>query len=951
MSIPQETYLTGQNIDFIEAQYQRWLDDPKSVDPSWAELFVANGGRGKPLVIDGLQLKPAKKNGANGNGHAAPISAQGLATAAVASQSIDLQSKIDQTIFSFRLRGHLLTQLDPLGTPRAMLDHVADLGMVSPAHFSEAELDTLVDSQGAFDEPRVTVRRVLERMRRTYSDHIGVEYINMLNSERRRWLMRRMEHSENRTDFTVDEQKRILTRLTLAETFETTIHTKEKVAKRFSVEGGESMLPMLEAMLEVGGALGIREIVIGMAHRGRLNVLANICRKPADEIFSEFQGPTDPTKYLNRGDVKYHMGYSSDWQTRGGQNIHLTVAFNPSHLGVVHPVVEGRVRAKQDRVGKNGKHAITPLVIHGDAAFAGQGLVAETLNLGGLPGYDTGGTIHLVINNQLGYTTEAEQGRTPLYCTGMAAMLDIPIFHVNGDDAEACVHVMQLATEYRQRFHTDVVIDLVCFRKYGHNEGDEPSFTQPTMYKMIRAHPTVRQLYSAQLAKDGRVTLEESAEILKKCLDEFSEAHARSKTENKVKDPSHNLGIWARYKGGADAEVPQVPTGLEEPKLKGLLEKLAQTPEGFVLHPNVQKGVIDKRKKMVIGEEPLNWGAGEMLAYATLVSEGYALRVTGQDTERGTFAHRHAVLHDTLTGQSAFPLGALSPAQGRTVVLNSPLSEMACMGFEFGYSLDYPDALVVWEAQFGDFANNAQVMIDQFIAACEDKWKRLSGLTLLLPHGYEGQGPEHSTARMERFLELAAEDNLQVCYPTNAAQIFHLLRRQVERPIRKPLIVMTPKSLLRLEEACSPWIDFTRGTYLRVIGETNAAIDPAKANRLLLCSGKVYFDLVKARDAAKATDIAIIRLEQLYPLPVPELTEVLRSMPKVNDVRWVQEEPRNAGAWHSLIEPLTRLVESTHPKAKLAYVGRVESASPATGYIKAHEYEQKLLVEEALAKS
>ncbi len=949
MSIPQETYLTGQNIDFIEAQYQRWLDDPQSVDPSWAELFKANAGKGAPLVIDGLQLKPAaiaKKNGANGNG-----ASHGLVTATVASQSIDLQSKIDQTIFSFRLRGHLLTQLDPLGTPRQPLEHVADIGMVNSAHFSEAELDTLVDTQSAFDEPRVPVRRVLERMRRTYSDHIGVEYVNMLDSERRRWLMRRMEHSENRTDFTVDEQKRILTRLTLAETFETTIHTKFQAAKRFSVEGGESMLPMMEAMLEVGGALGIREIVIGMAHRGRLNVLANICRKPADEIFSEFQGPADPTKFLNRGDVKYHMGYSSDWQTRAGQNIHLTMAFNPSHLGVVHPVVEGRVRAKQDRVGQAGRHAIAPLVIHGDAAFAGQGLVAETLNLGGLPGYDTGGTIHLVINNQLGYTTEADQGRTPLYCTGMAAMLDIPIFHVNGDDPEAAVHVMQLATEYRQRFHSDVVIDLVCYRKYGHNEGDEPAFTQPTMYKLIRAHPTVRQLYAAQLAKSGRVSLEESAEILKKCTDDFSEAHARSKTENKVKDPSHNLGIWARYKGGADAEVPQMPTGLDTSKLKPLLDRLAQTPDGFVLHPNVQKNVLDKRKKMIAGEEPLDWGAGEMLAYATLVGEGYSLRLTGQDTERGTFAHRHAVLHDTLTGNTAFPLGSLGAKQGRTVVLNSPLSEMACMGFEFGYSLDYPDALVVWEAQFGDFANNGQVMIDQFIAACEDKWKRLSGLTLLLPHGYEGQGPEHSTARLERFLELAAEDNIQVCYPTTAAQIFHLLRRQVERPIRKPLVVMTPKSLLRKSQASSPWADFTRGTYLRVIGETNPDIDPKKVTRLLLCSGKVYFDLVAARDAGKDPTIAIIRLEQLYPLPLPELTDVLRSMPKVTEVRWVQEEPRNAGAWHAMLEPMTRLLEGTAPKVRLSYVGRVESASPATGYIKAHEYEQKVLVEEALAKS
>ncbi len=939
MSILQDTYLTGQNIDFIEAMYERWLSEPASVDASWAELFRANGGAGKPLVIDGLRLAPAPKT----NG-AAP------ATASAAPESIDLQSKVDQTIFAFRLRGHLLAQLDPLGAQRNPLEHVADIGMVSAAHFSPAELDALVNSQGAFDEPRVSVRQVMERMRRTYSTHIGVEYHNMLDSDRRRWLMRRMEHSENRTDFTLDEQRRILTRLTKAETFETTIHTKFQAAKRFSGEGGESMLPMLESLLEVGGALGLREVVIGMAHRGRLNVLANICNKPADEIFSEFAGPADPTRFLGRGDVKYHMGYSSDGQTRGGQNIHLTMAFNPSHLGVVHPVVEGRVRAKQDRVGERGKHAILPLVIHGDAAFAGQGLMAETLNLAGLPGYDTGGTVHLVINNQIGYTTEPEQGRTPLYSTGMAAMLDIPIFHVNGDDVEACVHVMQLAIEFRQRFQTDVVIDLVCYRKYGHNEGDEPAFTQPKMYELIRAHPTVRQLYAQQLAQGGRISLEESTQILQRCLDEFSDAHARSKTENKVKDPIHNLGVWARYRGGIDAEVPQVDTGVPRDRLVPLLDRLATTPEGFVLHPGIQKNVIEKRQKMLRGEEPLDWGAGEMLAYATIVTEGFSLRVSGQDTERGTFAHRHAVLHDTVVGKTAFPLGNLAPGQKRTVVLNSPLSEMACLGFEFGYSLDNPDGLVAWEAQFGDFANNGQVMIDQFIAAAEDKWKRLSGLTLLLPHGYEGAGPEHSTARLERFLELAAEDNLQVCYPTNSAQFFHLLRRQVVRPIRKPLVVMTPKSMLRLADAGSPLADFTTGRFQRLLGEQNPDVDLTKVTRLLLCSGKVFFDLRRARDAAKDLTLAVVRLEQLYPLPVPELNALLGQLPKLALVRWVQEEPKNSGAWRYLIEPLSALIQAAHPKAALHYVGRVESASPATGYLKAHEYEQKQLVEEALAK-
>jgi 2-oxoglutarate dehydrogenase E1 component len=751
--------------------------------------------------------------------------------------------------------------------------------------------------------------------------------------------MRRMEQSENHIELSVDEQRFVFTTLAKAEAFEQTIHTKFQAQKRFSIEGAKSALAMMQEMLETGGALGVREVLVGMAHRGRLSVLATICGKPAEEIFSEIAGPLDPKTYLNRGDVKYHLGYSSDWVTRAGQKIHLSMAFNPSHLGVVHPVLEGRARAKQDRVGPNGRHAILPLVVHGDAAFAGQGLVAETLNLSGLPGYDTGGTIHLILNNQLGYTTEAEQGRTPLYCTGQAQMLDVPVFHVNGQDVEACVHVARMATEYRQRFHTDVVIDMVCFRRYGHNEGDEPAFTQPKMYEIIRAKKSVRQTYAEDLDARGRIKAQDTTAIFTGALNGFADAYNKSKAHNLLKDPSHMLGVWAKYRGGFDADVLQVETGVPRAKLQPLLEKLATVPPGFKLHPNVQKSLIEKRLKMVAGEEPLDWSAGEMLAYATLVTEGFRVRVTGQDTERGTFAHRHAVLHDQLTGKVDFPLGHLEPGQAPAVVLNSPLSEMACMGFEFGYSLDYPDALVAWEAQFGDFANNGQVMIDQFIAAAEDKWKRLSGLALLLPHGYEGQGPEHSSARLERFLQLSAEDNMQVCYPTTASQIFHLLRRQALRLIRKPLVVMTPKSLLRFEGAASRWDDFTSGTYRRVIADPGSDA----VTRLLLCSGKVYFDLVKARPP----NVAIARLEQLYPLPVPELSATLKSFPKLTEVFWVQEEPKNCGPWRYMLEPLTTLIDG---RFKLRYVGRPESASPATGFLSTHQYEQRQLVEEAMAK-
>ena len=933
-----DSYLTGANIDFIEAQYARFLEDPSSVESSWKDLFGSVQRDGRPLIIDGLQL-PRGRASANGTGRVNP-------------EAMGLQSKLDQTVFSFRLRGHLLSQLDPLGVPRPALEHVADLGLVSKLHFSEAELDTVVDSQGTFDSARVPLRQVLKRLRATYTQRIGVEYIHMYDSERRRWLMQRMEHSDNRTVYSLDEQKRILRKLTEAETFETTVHTKFQGAKRFSAEGGETQLAMLSEFLELGGSLGVKEVVMGMAHRGRLSVLTNIIGKPADEIFSELAGPSDPKVYLNRGDVKYHMGHSHEWKTAEGQSIHLTMAFNPSHLGFVHPVVEGRVRAKQDRAGGGAaaKHAIVPLVIHGDAAFSGQGLVPETLNLGGLDAYDTGGTVHLVINNQLGYTTEARQGRTPLYCTGQAAMLDIPIFHVNGDDVESCVHVMRLATEYRQKFHTDVVIDLVCYRKYGHNEGDEPAFTQPKMYELIRAKKTVRQIYAEQLATEGRITAAESKAMYDERLKNFVDLHARSKVDNKVKDPSSLEGVWKDYVGGADKDTPQPVTGVPEAKLKALLTKLATLPEGWAVHPNIQRGVIEKRQKMVAGEEKLDWGAGEMLAYATLVTEKFRIRVTGQDTERGTFAHRHAVLHNSKTGEQIFPLGSVEAGQGPAMIVNSPLSEMACMAFEYGYSLDCPEALVAWEAQFGDFANNAQVMIDQFIASSEDKWKRMTGLTLLLPHGYEGAEPEHSSARLERFLELAAEDNMQVCYPTSAAQIFHLLRRQAVRKIRKPLIVMTPKSLLRMPEATSALSEFTSGRFKRLIEDPNEAVAANKVTRLLLCSGKVYFDLAKARDAAKDFATAVVRIEQLYPLPEPELKAVLESMTALKELFWVQEEPKNSGAWRYLLEPLMNLTAELKNRPTLKYVGRPESASPATGYLSTHTFEQKLLVDEALAR-
>jgi 2-oxoglutarate dehydrogenase E1 component len=938
-----DSILSGANIDFIEGLYARYLENPSSVEPSWREYFDGVKGPGKPIYRRAT-------NGKNGsNGHAAAFSAPVVQLDASQTEMMGLQARVDQTIYAFRLRGHLLAQLDPLGRPRPGLSHNADLSMVNTRHFTEAELEQYVDPADVFPSSRVRLRDLMDRLRKTYCHHIGVEFMSLLNSDRRRWLMPRMEHTANTVEPSLEQEKRILTQLDYAVGFERFLHTKYVNAKRFSLDGGESLIPMLHAFLEEGGAMGMREVVIGMAHRGRLNVLTNILGKSPTQIFSEFEGPTDPKAYINRGDVKYHQGFSSDYVTGAGQKIHLSLAFNPSHLEAVDPVVIGRVRAKQDRFRDTERKRVVPLLIHGDAAIAGQGLVAETLNLSRLPAYDVGGTVHIVINNQVGFTTEPSEARSTIYCTAVTQMLDIPVFHVNGDDPEACVHAMQLATQYRQYFKSDVVIDLVCFRRYGHNEGDEPSFTQPQMYHLIKTHPTVPELYAKDLARRGRLSAEEANAISKKTMEEFQLAHARAKESNQFKEASAMEGLWKNYRGGLDKDVPQMDTGVPRAKLSELLMRLSQVPEGFTVHPTLAKSLIPHRKAMAEGNQPLDWAAGEALAYATLLTEGSNIRITGQDTERGTFSHRHAVLHDFKTDQTYRPFEMLAPSQGLFRIHNSPLSEMGCLGFEFGYSLDCPDSLVVWEAQFGDFVNNAQVIIDQFIVAAEKKWRRLCGLTLLLPHGYEGQGPEHSSARLERFLELCGDDNIQVCYPSAPAQIFHLLRRQVRRPIRKPLVIMSPKSLLRRPEAISSLDELADGRFMRVIGDKKE-MELRSVTRLLLCSGKVYYDLFQERQKRKDTTVAIARVEQLYPFPEEELVALLSQMPKLSELIWVQEEPKNMGAWRYIF-PLLHNLASFHVKnAMIGFVGRTEAASPATGFVQAHNLEQQMIVEQALTR-
>ncbi len=949
----QDTYLSGANIDFIEGLYARYLQDPASVDPSWREIFDRSNGAGRPIYNQTLLEPPAPPAAPGRNGKSAPAAqapaAQAPAALAALPQDMRLQARVDQTITAFRLRGHLRATIDPLGRARPPLDHVADMGMVDEKHFSTAEQEQSVETSNVFIEPRVKLAELLGRLRRTYTGSIGVEFMHMLDSARRRWLLRRMELSENRLSFSVEAQRHLLTKLSYAEGFENFLHTKYVGVKRFSLDGGESLIPMLDTILEVGGGLGLKEVVIGMAHRGRLNVLTNILHKSPDEIFSEFEGPADPKAYMGRGDVKYHMGFSSDHTTRGGASIHLSLAFNPSHLEAVDPVVEGRVRAKQDRSGDTERTRVMPLLIHGDAAFMGQGVVPETLNLSRLKGYETGGTLHIVINNQVGFTTDPHDSRSSIYATAIAQMLDVPVFHVNGDDPEACVHVAHLAAEYRQTFKSDVVIDLICYRRYGHNEGDDPSFTQPHMYELIRKQPTVRTLYARALAERGRIPASESEAIKQACLKEFEEALTRIKQERQFNDPSALEGLWKPYKGGSQKNAPQVPTAVDRGRLREALARLAEVPEGFSVHPVVERTVLKKRMATLESEELL-WADGETLAYATLLSEGYTVRVSGQDSERGTFSHRHSVLHDVKTGGRYVPLERFCTGRASFQVFNSPLSEMGVLGFEYGYSLDVPDGLTIWEAQFGDFANGAQIIIDQFIAAGESKWRRLSGLTLLLPHAYEGQGPEHSSARLERFLSLCAEDNIQVCYPTTPAQIFHLLRRQVVRPYRKPLVIMSPKSLLRRPEATSRLEELATGRFQEVIPDRKEII-PAEVTRLLLCSGKVYYDLVKARDEQKAHHISIVRVEQLYPFPFDALSELISGLPRLSELFWVQEEPRNAGGWYFMFPRLHDMASSRSAgPVKVGYIGRAEAASPATGFTKTHDYEQQLIVEEAILR-
>jgi 2-oxoglutarate dehydrogenase E1 component len=835
------------------------------------------------------------------------------------------------------VRGHLVAAIDPLERPRP------PLAELSPAFwgFTEADLDRPFSTHGIPGADFLPLRDIVAWLQETYCRTIGAHFMHIHDRERRLWLRERMERTRNRLRLAREEQLRILSRLTAANVLEEFIQQKYPGAKSFSLEGAETLIPLLDLAIEAATAQGVREIVLAMAHRGRLNVLVNIMGKRPREVFREFEDADDPLRE-GRGDVKYHLGHSTDWVSEDGRPVHLSLCFNPSHLEFVDPVALGRIRAKQDRAGDAGRVGGMALLVHGDAAFAGEGIIQESLNLSALPGYRTGGTLHVILNNQLGFTTTPEEARSFPYAADVAKMLQVPVFQVNGEDPEAVAQVVRLAMDFRRTFQSDVVIDMYGLRRRGHNEGDEPAFTQPLMYRLIEERPPVRERYLEHLLALGEVTREEGEAIAAERRSELEGDLSLARDPRYVRARERPTGIWSGYHGGPGGDAERVETAVDAGRLAGLIEALCRLPEGFAPHPTIARGLA-RRREMATGTRPVDWAAAEALAFATLAVQGHRVRLSGQDTVRGTFSHRHAALHDARTGAAWMPLQHLAPDQAPVEVLNSPLSEAGVLGFDYGYSLDCPDGLVAWEAQFGDFVNAAQVIVDQFIVSAEEKWRRLSGLVLLLPHGFEGQGPEHSSARLERFLELAVNDNIQVVNPTTPAQYFHVLRRQVLRRWRKPLVVMTPKSLLRHPRVTSPLDALAAGGFEPILPD--AGPDPARVSRVLLCSGKVAYDLLALREELHRDDVAIVRLEQLYPLRDERLLETLAPYRDGTRVLWVQEEPANMGAWRYL---LARFGDTLGGRLPFAGVCRPASASPATGWSKLHRTEQARLLRAAL---
>jgi len=903
----------SSDLEFLDEIYRRYLSDPNSVDASWQRLFSA-----PPSTL-----------------FAAPTATEGHVIDVAKMPAVTTLTR------SYRVRGHLEANLDPLGGLRRDAQPDLDPGTYG---LTSGDLDKVVPAGAMADSPAMTLRELIARLRATYCGNIGVEFMHIPSPERRRWLEERMERVLNRPVVDPATQTHVLDGLIAAAEIERFLHQKYVGTKRFSIEGGETLIPLLELVLERAGDQGVEETVIGMAHRGRLNVLTNILKKSPATLFAEFED-IDLQHTFGSGDVKYHLGFESTHITRKGHTLALSLAFNPSHLEAVDPVVVGRVRAKQRRYRDEQHYKVLGVLVHGDAAFAGQGLVSETLNLSDLHGYRTGGTVHVIVNNQIGFTTSPTDSRSTPYPTDVAKMIQIPIFHVNGDDPDAVAHVVALAMDYRKRFETDVVIDMFCFRRYGHNEGDEPSFTQPLLYQQIKSHPAVYELYGERLVRAGVVTKQEIADRVAHIHTTLDSAMVRARSGDQNTARPMGTEIRGRYSGGLDGGSPEVETGVAHDRLVEIGTRLAAIPEGFHAHPKIVR-LMDQRAQMARGERKLDWAMGEALAFGTLVGDGVDVRMSGQDSRRGTFSQRHAVIVDIQSGREHKAADAISATLGdghaQLRIFDSSLSEVGVLGFEYGYSLEYPDGLVIWEAQFGDFVNGAQVILDQFVSSCEDKWSVLSGLVMMLPHGYEGQGPEHSSARFERFLQLAAKDNMQICYPTTPAQIFHLLRRQVLRPYRKPLVILTPKSLLRLPEATSTLDELTSGSFLRVIDDPEPP-PVMSVYRVVLCTGKIYYDLVEERRRRGDLNSAIVRIEQLYPFRDHQLAAVVDRYVRATELVWVQEEPANMGA-HRFIKPRLRRIAGLRG---VRAVTRPESASPATGSMKKHVMEQRTLLTEA----
>lgn len=934
------SYLFGGNAPYVEEMYEQYLDNPGAVPDNWRQYF------------DALQHVPAVDGSDKRDIAHAPIvesfaqraKANALNTK-VSSAQLEVAGKqvhVQSLIAAYRSLGSRWADLDPL--KRTERPRIPEL---EPSSYglTEADMDVTFSATNTYftKAERMTLREIMQALRDTYCGSVGAEYMHVTEPTEKRWWQERLETIRSKPTYTAEKKQQILERLTAAEGLERYLHTKYVGQKRFSLEGGESFIASMDELVKCAGSKGVQEIVIGMAHRGRLNVLVNTLGKMPKDLFAEFDhtAPED----LPSGDVKYHQGFSSDVSTPGGP-VHLSLAFNPSHLEIVNPVVEGSVKARMDRRGDKTGEQVLPVLVHGDAAFAGQGVVMETLALAQTRGYYTGGTVHIVINNQIGFTTsDPRDTRSTLYCSDVVKMIEAPVLHVNGDDPEAVVLCTQLALEYRQQFKKDVVVDIVCFRKLGHNEQDTPALTQPLMYKKIGQHPGTRKLYGEKLVAQGVLDADGPDSMVKAFRAAMDEG--RHTVDPVLTNFKSKYAIdWTPYLGKKWTD--SCDTALPQAEWKRLAEKITTLPEGFKAHTLVEK-VIGDRAAMGRGEINVDWGMGEHMAFASLVASGYPVRLSGEDCGRGTFTHRHAVLHDQNRGKFDegiyIPLQNVAEGQAPYVVIDSILSEEAVLGFEYGYAAADPQTLTIWEAQFGDFVNGAQVVIDQFIASGEVKWGRANGLTMMLPHGYEGQGPEHSSARLERFMQLAADNNMQIVQPTTASQIFHLLRRQMLRMFRKPLVIMTPKSLLRAKDATSPVSEFTKGEFRTVIGEQSAEIDAGKVKRVIACSGKVYYDLVKARGDKK--DVAILRVEQLYPFPHKAFAAEIKKYPNLAEIVWCQDEPQNQGAWFFVQHYIH---ENMADGQKLGYAGRPASASPAVGYAHLHQEQQKALLEQAFAK-